>query len=189
MKIQNKLFIFLFGFSLMLVTALVLLMQWSIGKGMVEYVISKEVETLQPVLTQITDEYKVEKNWQSLAGKHRRFHHLITQQLAISDFDVEKNFLPVQDITDKKRLNKLRFEAKSANRPPPHHENFAHFPPRPPKTEAHYALLDADENVIVGKYFSTLDYKKIAIEVDNSVVGYFAVSKRNQLTQGYEVEF
>jgi two-component system sensor histidine kinase BaeS len=43
--------------------------------------------------------------------------------------------------------------------------------------------------VIIANYLSTLDYKKIAIEVDNRVVGYFAVSKRNQLTQGYEVEF
>tara|TARA_R110000744_G_scaffold19280_3_gene50936 strand:+ start:1066 stop:2571 length:1506 start_codon:yes stop_codon:yes gene_type:complete len=190
MKIQNKLFIFLFSFSLMLVTVLVLLMQWSIDKGMVEYVISKEVETLQPVLTQITDEYKVENNWQSLAGKHRRFHHLITQQLANSDFDVEKNLLTTQGVTDKKRHNKPRFEADSTkNRPPPRHNNFADFPPRPPKSEAHYALLDADENVIVGNYLSTLDYKKIAIEVDSRVVGYFAVSKRNQLTQGYEVEF
>lgn len=98
----------MFSFSLMLVTVLVLLMQWSIDKGMVEYVISKEVETLQPVLTQITDEYKVEKNWQYLAGKHRRFHHLITQQLANSDFDIEKKFPPIKGITDKKRLNKPR---------------------------------------------------------------------------------
>jgi two-component system sensor histidine kinase BaeS len=76
-------------------------MQWSIDKGMVEYVISKEIETLQPALTQITDKYKVENNGPYLAGKHRRFHHLITQQLANSDLDVERNFPPTQDITDK----------------------------------------------------------------------------------------
>lgn len=170
----------------MLVTVLVLLMQWSIDKGMIEYVISKEVETLQPVVTQLTDTYKAENNWQSLTGKHRRFHHLITQQLANTDFDVDNNLPPTQNKIDKKR----RYNSKlSENRPPPRHNNGANFPPRPPKAEAHYALLDADENVIVGNYMSTLDYKKIAIEVDNRIVGYFAVSKRNQLTQGYEVDF
>lgn len=188
MKIQNKLFLFLFSFSLVLVTVLVSLMQWSIDKGMVEYVISKEVETLQPVLTQLADEYKVENNWRSITGEHRRFHQLISQQLADSDFDVEKNHRPAKG--DRKPFNKPRFQPSSPEkRPPPRHNNFDNMPPRPPKGEAHYALLAADETVIVGMYLPTLEYKKVAIEVEDRVVGFFAISKRNQLTQGYEVEF
>jgi len=45
MKIQSKLFLILFSFSFLLVTTLVLLTQWSLGKGMVEYVNAKVVES------------------------------------------------------------------------------------------------------------------------------------------------
>ncbi|WP_413694071.1 hypothetical protein [Psychromonas sp. KJ10-2] len=58
MKIHNKLFLVFFGFSLVLVTALVLLIQWSIGKGIIEYVNSKEVEALKPLVAVLEDEYK-----------------------------------------------------------------------------------------------------------------------------------
>ncbi|ARD44752.1 two-component sensor histidine kinase [Colwellia sp. PAMC 21821] len=188
MKIQNKLFLFLFSFSLVLVTVLVSLMQWSIDKGMVEYVISKEVETLQPVLTQLTDEYKIENNWLSMAGKHRRFHKLISQQLADTDFDIEKNSQPAND--DRKPFIKPSFQPhQPENRPPPRHNSLDKFPPRPPKGDAHYALLNINETLIAGIYLPTLEYTKISLKVDESVVGFFAISKRNQLTQGYEVDF
>jgi two-component system sensor histidine kinase BaeS len=87
MKIQYKLFLFLFGFSLILVSVLVLLMQWSIGKGMVEYVATKEVETLKPVIAKLTDEYQIDRNWQSMTGERHKFRRLISQQFINSDFE------------------------------------------------------------------------------------------------------
>lgn len=191
MKIQNKLFLFLFSFSLILVTVLMLLIQWSIDKGMVEYVVSKEVETLQPALNQLTDEYKVENNWHSIIGENRRFHQLISQQLADSDFDVEKKRPLGNDVHDRQHSSKPRFEIHPPKKrpPPPRHGKFADFPPRPLQDEAHYALLDINDMLIVGSYLPTLEYKKIALTVDDKVVGFFAISKRNQLTQGYEVDF
>lgn len=185
MKIQNKLFLFLFSFSLILVTVLVLLIQWSIDKGMVEYVISKEVDTLQPVLIQLTDEYKVDNNWDFITGEHRGFHQLISQQLTDSDFDADKG-RPF-DNNGKSKPPLKHNPAKK--RPPPHRDDFIDSPPRPPKGEAHYALLDINEAIIAGSYLPTLMYRKIAIKVDNEVVGFFAISKRNQLTQDYEVDF
>lgn len=73
MKIQNKLFLILFGYSLLLVTILVFLMQWSIGKGMVDYVNTKEVEALKPVVVALAKEYQVDNSWQSFAGQHNKF--------------------------------------------------------------------------------------------------------------------
>ena len=91
MKIQNKLFVFLFSFSLILVTVLVSLMQWSIDKGMIEYVISKEVATLKPVLSKLADEYKIDNSWRSMTGKNHKFGQLIHQKLAGSDFEIKRN--------------------------------------------------------------------------------------------------
>ena len=56
MKIQNKLFLIFFGFSLVLVVALPLVMQWSIGKGMVDYVNTKEIEALAPLVEELSEE-------------------------------------------------------------------------------------------------------------------------------------
>jgi len=186
MKIQNKLFLFLFSFSLILVTVLVSLMQWSIDKGMVEYVISKEIETLQPVLSQLTDEYKIDNNWRSMTGKNHKFRQLISQQLTNSDFD-EAQGLQRSENKRYKKPSHLPPHLKD-NRPPPHRRDFDNMPP-PPQSDAHYALLDNNGALIAGSYLSELDYKKTAIIVNRTVIGFFAISKRNQLTQGYEFDF
>ncbi len=196
MKIQNKLFLFLFGFSLVLVTILVLLMQWSIGKGMVEYVASKEIETLNPVISQLSKEYQRDNSWASMSGQHSRLRYLILEQLAGSDFGPANNQL--QRPPERRRFDKpydMRPPA-SHNRPPPPSDAKRRPPPphigdKPPphKAEGQYALLDADEKLIAGNYIDELDYTKTAIKINDIVIGYFAVSNRNKLTEGYEVDF
>ncbi|PKG82136.1 two-component sensor histidine kinase [Colwellia sp. 75C3] len=184
MKIQNKLFLFLFGFSLTLVTVLVLLMQWSIGKGMVEYVVSKEIETFKPIMSKLSQVYKVESNWRSMTGDHAKFRRLISQQLDGSDFD---------DAQRKRDPEHRRLRKQDGMSPPLKHNR----PPsrndfngrNPPKRESHYALLDIDEKLIVGNYHQSLEYVKTPVKLNNSIIGFFAISKRNQLTQGYEVDF
>ncbi|PKI16794.1 ATP-binding protein [Colwellia sp. 12G3] len=185
MRIQNKLFIFLFGFSLILVTVLVLLMQWSIGKGMVEYVASKEIETLQPVISKLSQVYETENNWQSMEENHAKFRRLISQQLDGSDFEGSQRQRPPEH----RRLRKPSSMPAKQNRPPLRRKNFNPRLPFPPEHESHYALLDIDEQLIVGNYLDTLEYVKTPIKVNNRIVGFFAISKRNQLTQGYEVDF
>jgi len=188
MKIQNKLFLFLFGFSLTLVTILVLLMQWSIGKGMVEYVVSKEVETLKPVVSELSEMYRIDNSWRSIDGQHNRFRHLILKQLASSDFDPSERQL--QRPPEHRRFdNSNVMPPKNQNRFPPPHEGLGMRPPPPHKGEGQYALLSSDDRLIAGNYLETLEYTKTAITVNDVIVGFFAVSKRNKLTQGYEVDF
>ena len=179
MKIQNKLFLFLFGFSLILVTILVLLMQWSIGKGMIEYVASKEVDTLKPVIYKLSQEYQVKSSWRSLEGQHSRLRHLISDQLAGSDFETEKQLPPFEH---------RPFKSDVMSRPP-QGKGISKRRPPPRKGEGQYALLDTDDKLIAGKYIAALEYIKTPIKVNNTIVGFFAVSKRNRLTQGYAVDF
>jgi len=189
MKIQNKLFLFLFGFCLILVTVLVLLMQWSIGKGMIEYVVSKEIETLKPVIAKLSKEYQVENNWHSLDGKNNRFRRLISDQLAGSDFEKIERPIPRQQKNRRPGNSSDMPPPRKQNRPPPLREDFSRRPPPPFQGKGEYAVLDMDEKLIVGNYSGALEYTKTAIKVNNSIIGYFAVSKRSLLTQGYEVDF
>jgi two-component system sensor histidine kinase BaeS len=197
MKIQNKLFLFLFGFSLILVTVLVLLMQWSIGKGMIEYVASKEIETLKPVVSKLSKVYEIDNNWQSMAGNHPKFRQLLSQQLDGSEFEISQRKRPSESrrLSEKDKLpphlqeNRPPPHDKEKNNRPPHLKRGENRPPPPPKIESYYALFDINQTLIVGDYLNTLEYVKTPIKVNNSIVGFFAISKRNQITQGYEVDF
>lgn len=52
-----------------------------------------------------------------------------------------------------------------------------------------YVLLDKDKNLIAGFYPPDRDYTYVEIKPLSDVVGYFAVSKRNALADGYELKF
>lgn len=188
MKIQNKLFLILFGFSLLLVTILVFLMQWSIGKGMVDYVNTKEIEALKPVVAKLVKQYKKENSWQAMLGEHEKFRRLISAQLFSSEFPSKRQNPPPERRPFREPQPN---NTKQAQPPPPDREGFdrKRMPPPSDEGQAHHALLDADENIVVGKYLENLKYSKTAIMVDNTVVGFLAVSKRNHLTQGYELDF
>ena len=178
---------FLFSFSLILVTVLVSLMQWSIDKGMIEYVISKEVETLKPVLSKLADEYEIDNSWRSMVGKNHKFGQLIHQKLAGNDFEIEKNARPPRKQGFKNPAHRPPHLAD--RRPPTSLLDNNNRPPFPPQREAHYALLDSKEVLIAGSYPAKLEYTKTPIELNNQVIGFVAISKRNELTQGYEVDF
>ena len=181
MKIQNKLYLILFGFSFLLVTIMVSLMQWSIGKGMIDYINTKEIETLKPVVTELKEEYKLNNSWKNMAGEHRKFLHLITKQLIDSDFSFEQKRPPPE-------FDHFRPPPKTQTIQKNNMNPSSHSPP-PREHEAYYALLDKSKGLVVGKYIQDLDYSLTDIKINNVIVGYFAVSKRNQLTEGYEVDF
>lgn len=202
---------FLVGYSLTLVSVLVLLMQWSIGKGMVEYVVAKEIETLKPVVTSLINEYKINNSWQNIYNEHGKFRRLISEQLKNSDFSApelrrgpdnrkHRNQHRSQEEGKPTNSNNKRgdqhspsiFDDKPNKRPPPTNGRGAfdkNKRPPPPKGAAHYALINLSGEKIVGHLNEELEYTRTPIEVDGNIVGYFAVSKRNQLTEEYELNF
>lgn len=194
MKIQSKLFLILFSFSFLLVATLVLLTQWSLGKGMVEYVNAKEIESLNPVVVELNQLYKVDNNWEEISGKHGDFHRLIVRKV------LGENFFPQRrkgrPPHDRPRRHGKSSDSNKANsgikpnydRPPPGD----HFPPNPPfgiNGQTHFALLDINKDLVVGNYPKGFEYNQIDIVVENKVVGYLVASKRKRLSAGYEVDF
>ena len=178
MKIQQKLFLIQCGFSFALVTTLALLMQWSINNGMVDYVNTKEIEALSPVVKSLAQAYEKESSWLFIANKQGRFRDLILEQLMGSEF------IPP-------RHKKVGRPNGPGRRPPPEKYRSAHKPlaPLPSGDEVHYALLDQNHRYVVGNYTQALEYNVTPIILNKAVVGYFAVSKRSRLTEGYELDF
>lgn len=169
MKIQNKLFLVIFSFSLLLVTALVLLIQWSINRGIVDYVNSKEVETLKPLVTQLVNEYKKHNSWNMLQNNHQKFGDLL--------------FLTLQDdITELSRTFKNRLPQEKNDRPP-------RMERRPPPHNEIFALLDKNKNLIAGHYLEYADYNQTSLEVNNVNIGWLVSPKYKHITDGYELDF
>lgn len=171
MKIHNKLFLILFSFSLLLVAVLVLLIQWSIDKGMIEYVNSKELETLAPLSVAFASEYEKEKNWSTLVGQHKKFTDILFSSLK------DTRFMPPPPPRQRRPPPDFDAGAMDARRPPPL------------KEQGKYALLDDKENLIVGHYNEDFEYTKMAIHFDNKNVGWLAIPERHQIISGYELDF
>lgn len=208
-KIQNKLFLVLFSFSSLLVTALVLLIQWSIGRGMVEYVNSKETEALQPLVLQLASEYQQQNGWDSMQGEHEKLIDLLFITLKDTAFipgDPREEFRspprkdfrsPPRESGKSHRPNDYREpyrETKSSTEqmsprkssPGPSMSPRAH---QPSDDLPGYALFDDKENLIAGYYDKNFEYSKTAVIVDFVDVGWLLTPKLDQLTDGYELDF
>lgn len=176
MKIHNKLFLILFSFTFSVIAGMVILIQWSIGQGVIDFVNAKEIKALEPLTLQLAKQYQKTPSWELVIGGDKNFRMLIESQLENSQF-----------------LSKLPKSpdprGRMIRRPPPSEHIVLGARRPPPENIAHYALLDENKQRIVGRYLSNLNYMTTAITVNNKAVGYLAVSKRDSLVDGYELDF
>ena len=195
MKIHNKLFFILFSFSLLLVTVFVLLMQWSIGKGMIEYVNSKESEALKPVIIQLKNEYKKNNDWSTMQGRPKKFGDLLFSKLKDSKF-IMMPPLPLQFREAPSPFDNL----KPPRRNPPVNllnntdvlegDPLNHRQIRPRfREQINYVLFDAQGNPVVGEVVEHAEYNKVDILIEQNKVGWLAVPKHKKIIDGYELEF
>ena len=262
MKIHNKLFFTLFLFSLLLVSTLVILVQWSIGKGMVDYVNTREIKILQPLIIELSEIHLNDGGWHKMVNQHSRLQSMLTIHLAGSDFALPANLdhneaaqrnsrrkdnassdtSSNREAQKRQQNNDLSDEQgnfdnrdrrppprrrdgrpprqngpgalpeRRAFRPPPGSDEFRvspsqqgsfrpppinkkrppknkNRPPAPPEYRVSYALVDHEKNYVVGDYPPDREYVYTDIKLGEQLVGYLAVSKRNALTKGYELDF
>jgi two-component system sensor histidine kinase BaeS len=174
MKIQNKLFLIFFSFSLLLVTVLVLLMQWSIAEGMVEYVNTKEIEAIEPLVAELVGEYQKTDSWSSLRGENKKFAELVYAELKDSEFlRPLPGFMPPHEL--------INPEHEFAGQP-------SDFDLHPFEEPGQYVLFDKNDAVVVGIYHKELEYTKRTISLEQSTVGHLAIPKRHKITAAYEYE-
>ncbi|MBL4629720.1 MAG: HAMP domain-containing protein [Paraglaciecola sp.] len=196
MRIQNKLIAIFFITSVVLVVAQVLVMQWSIGKGMIDYVNERELKALNGVAASLASLYEKEDSWIKIRGDHRRFRKIIKQGLTGSEFDSFKG--PRRPNRPPNRSNDPRsndprsdfaaWQSGLFNQPKGRRGEFGGPPPNP-EVEVSYALLDLNKELLVGYYPAKQSFNFIDVLVEEQLVGFLAVSKRVHLAAGYELNF
>ena len=194
MNIKNKLFIVIISFSFFLITTTILVVQWSIDKGMIEYVNKREINALQPVIQSLEKHYQNQNSWDLLLGNHQIFIRLLSDSLDKGEFAFERPQPPRREQRRPKRPFRDEFQGDNS----PRNFNdpqrpFIHQPPHIKPERAvnlpSYALLGIKRNYIVGDYPKAKDYHFSELKVDNIIVGYLAISKRNELTEHYDLDF
>nr|QXF14414.1 signal transduction histidine-protein kinase BaeS [uncultured bacterium] len=188
MKIHNKLFLVLFSFSFLLVAMLVLLIQWSIGKGMIDYVNNKEQDALQPLVIALQEQYQKEGGWKSLRDNPRYFGRLVYMHLKDSAFLPP----PPNRMPPNRERGRPPRDNNAPSRPEPSRFREDLDPERrlpPTAKQAGYLLLDGQKETVVGRYVDSVDYNAIAIEVQGVNIGWLLTAKREKVTDGYELDF
>ncbi|KKL69572.1 hypothetical protein LCGC14_2113640, partial [marine sediment metagenome] len=87
MRIQNKLFLSLLITSIIAVVILVMLMQWSVGRGMVDYINKREVEKIQPMLLDLAAQYGENKSWRWLQNNPNVLRQVMFENLLVRRHD------------------------------------------------------------------------------------------------------
>lgn len=160
-----------------MIVAVVLLMQWSIGQGMINFVNAKEIKALEPLTVSLAHQYEKSGSWSALKISDERFLRLVEVQLRNSEFLPDMPMGPGDRMQRRPRFPPNDAEQPMQGRRPP------------PGREAHYALLDKQAKKVVGKQYPNLKYIQTPIKLNDEIIGYLAVSKRENLADGYELDF
>lgn len=199
MKILHKLLLVFTLLAMVLVLSMVAIIQWSLSRGMVEYVNQKELEALKPLQAELVSLYQKANNWQFIARDGRYFERLLRQSLMDTEFSIphrpprppergrfherKKVKASNKDVEQQTPLYRPR-----RDRPPPRSRpTDQRDSPRQPKVS--YALLDVNKQLVVGHYPPHRDYSYSSMTQGKEVIGYLAVSKRTKMLQGYELAF
>lgn len=171
MRLQNKLFLSLIISSALLVVLMLALMQWSVERGMLDYVNIKEEARLAPALEELAQIYQGSDSWSELEQEPHRFANVLRSNL----------------------------NARHRSPPPPHlrpgpGQAFDRPPPpeglprgKPPA--AMPQLLDVDNRVVIGAAQGLEGFRLLAIELNGNTVGWLAMPQRKKITDGFELHF
>lgn len=81
MRIQSKIFLAILGASTLLVVTVMLLVQWSVTRGMLDYANQRQVDRARAVAEELAEFYEHSGSWQLLRSQPHRFHHIVMSAL------------------------------------------------------------------------------------------------------------
>ena len=182
MRIQTKLFLTLLLASATLVTLLLILMQWSVDRGMLAYVNAREEQQLAPTVERLADYYRENGTFGALSSP-RAFDAAATGM----DPD-ELRRAGIGPGAEGARGRPPR--RGEGHRPPPLGPGLTRSNLRPgvPDPRA-LGLLDAEQNMIRGRPGLRGNTALLPITVDDSVVGYLVRQRSEQVSDGFDLKF
>jgi len=170
LRIQNKLFITLLTTSILAVAILVALMQWSVGRGMVDYINLREANKIQPMINDIAEQYGQTENWRWLESKP-----MVLRQLMYENLLLRHKQKPC--FRDDDNCRDLA--------PPPIPKEFT----RPHSRRPDIAIIDIYGNTIVAINSRSKHRNEIAIEWQGKTVGWVSIPNRDKISEGVELVF
>lgn len=169
MRLQNKLLLSLIISSAVLVVLMLGLMQWSVERGMLDYVNIQEEARLAPVLQALAAIYQQNDSWHALQDDPRRFHRALR---------TGKDSIP--------RLPKPLGPPPHRDRSPLQHDK-PPPPPGPPKPKPQ--LFDGNKQLVTGSETDSSKFRLLAIKLNDETVGWLALPVRRRITDGFELRF
>ncbi len=210
MRIQNKLFAAFLLAGISLVALMFFLMQWSLTKGLLEFINTKERDNIAPFVEVLKNRYQEQNNWDWIDDKHRLFHNLFRDNIV----DKEHNFGRLRPLRHHglrrpeeqeaggefdDQSPRRRLENSGDRRPPPHREGyrdggFRRGPGpgdgpghRPNERPTDLSLFDHNRAYLVGHPEANENDQWLPIEVEEKTVGWLVIPRRLGITAGYEL--
>lgn len=181
MRIQNKLYIAFLLSGIGLVVLMLVLMQWSLSKGLVEFVNQRERAALAPVIEKLVDGYRQNGDWEWIADEQRQFHRIFRSNADHSD----EHRPPPRSHRPPPRgehppKHQRQHQRRSDRKRGPDHQRAG-----PPGQDI--ILYDADKNYVVGKKRLFKEAQWLPINDNQQIIGYIVTPARHGLTKGYEL--
>jgi two-component system sensor histidine kinase BaeS len=175
MRIQNKLFFSWLLSSAVLIAIMAIVMRWSVDRGMLEYVNTREASSLSPAIAAIAAIYEQGGNLSRFRNNARDLNRF-----------VENNRRELSTARPPRRepaarnggRNQLRDRPRKP--PPP--------PPRPRGPPNEYSLFDQQRLLIAGnpEFGNQI---LLPVDSDGKIVAWLGMRKRREITDNYELNF
>lgn len=169
MRIQNKLFLTLLVTSIIAVAILVILIQWSVGRGMVDYINKREANKIQPLISDLATQYGQYNNWQWLQSNPGALRQIMFENLL-----VRRNDDRCDDDEDCDDLKRPDFPSEILH-PKKHHVDIA--------------IIDRDNTTVVAIHARAKYRTRIAIDWQGNTVGWVSIPQRQKISEGFELLF
>lgn len=169
--LHYKLFAAMLAAILMVVVYMVLVMQWSVDRGFLNYVSTVEQEQLKKIATDLEALYARKKNWQELTADPQEL--LLIMARSLPESRQKERFLD--------RLSQKDHDFSLPSGPLPA-EVPSHFFPR-------VFLLDKDRHHLLGYESAAERTDTIPVMYQNREVGYLGVHQARNLSDTHQLVF
>ena len=166
--IATRIFLALTLASLVILTLNAVVTRWNFQRGFLEYVAKQEADTISSAASDLSEVYRIDRSWESLRNKPRRWNELLRQSDDRSS-------------DDRPRPERRPGPGARPGKPPPPHD--------PLEFGRRISLVDTDGSLIVGPPRRQGTDQSVPITVDGQTVGYVTIAPRRQLTNQLDQNF
>ena len=196
--IKYKLLVTFFAATVAVVGCMLFLMYWSFERGFLQYVNTVEQEVHDNLITSLVDAYKKQAGWEFLLDNRQLWRELQISSMLKSE-SVRKHLGRSADSSNLLQAPHLVGYAPDGHQSTQnewyrrHQQRLAEAMTGMPRGSFRFrsrlALLDKDENIVVGRIKDRQGIKLKPIKLGDELVGYLAARPRKELYDIHELRF